>query len=67
MMMMMMMIQGNLAHVECEDTSDNSNNRGNWNHFKIIQKIAEQQTWKSHKGTRENSHIVYCARTYFVK
>jgi hypothetical protein len=33
-------------------TSDTSNNRGNWNHLKIIQKIPEQRTGKaSNQGT----------------
>ena len=31
----------NSAHVECESNSDTSNNRDDWNHFKIIQRIPE--------------------------
>ena len=35
-----------------------SNNRGNWDYFKIIQKIREQHTGKTlSQGTTENSHI----------
>jgi hypothetical protein len=34
----------NTAHVECKNKSDASNNWGNWNHLKIIQKIPEQHT-----------------------
>jgi hypothetical protein len=42
----------NTARVECTNKSDSSNNRGNWNHFKIIHKITEQQTGKAqNKGT----------------
>ena len=34
------------------------NNRGNWNHLRIIQKIPEQRTGKaSNQGTTENSHF----------
>ena len=29
----------NPVYVECENKHDTSNNGGNWNHFKIIQKI----------------------------
>jgi hypothetical protein len=35
------------ARVECKSTSDTGNNRGNWNHFKIIQTIPEQHTGKA--------------------
>jgi hypothetical protein len=34
----------NTAHVECRNKSDTSNNRGNWNHLKIIQEIPAQYT-----------------------
>jgi uncharacterized protein YdaU (DUF1376 family) len=41
-----------------ENSSDISNNRGNWNHPKIIQEISEQHTGKArNQGTTENSHI----------
>jgi hypothetical protein len=36
----------NASHVECKNKGDASNNRGNWNHFKILQKILEQRTRK---------------------
>jgi hypothetical protein len=40
------------------------NNRGNWNHLKIIQKIPELYTGKARsQGTTENSHIVHCTHT----
>ena len=32
-------IRKNTAHVECKNKSDANNNRGNWNHLKIIQII----------------------------
>ena len=44
--------------MEDKNKSDTSNNRGNWNHLKIIQKIPEQHTTKAqNQGTAENSHI----------
>jgi hypothetical protein len=44
--------------VEYENSSDISNNRGNWNHPKIIEEISEQHTGKArYQGTKENSHI----------
>jgi len=33
--------------VECESRSDTGNNGGNWNHFRITQKIPEQHTGKA--------------------
>jgi len=29
------------AHVECESKGDTGNNRGDWNHLRIIQTIPE--------------------------
>jgi hypothetical protein len=44
--------------------SDINNNRGNWYHLKIIQKIPEQYTGKAlNQGTTENSHIGQCTHT----
>jgi len=44
--------------------SDINNNRGNWNHLKIIPKIPEQFTGKAlNQGTTENSHIGHCTHT----
>jgi uncharacterized protein (UPF0371 family) len=46
----------NRAHVECINKGDASYNRGNWNNFKILQKILEQRTGKArYQGTTENS------------
>ena len=43
---------------------DTSNNMGNWNHFKIIQKIPEQRTGNPRsQGATENSHIGHCTHT----
>jgi hypothetical protein len=54
----------NTAHVVCKNKSDTSNNRGNWNHFKIIQTIPEQQTGiKQNQEITENSHIWHCTHT----
>ena len=53
----------NTAHMECKNKRDTSNNRGNWNDLKIIQKTPEQRTGKSrNQGTTEKNHIVH--RTY---
>jgi len=44
--------------VYCKNKSDTSNNRGNRNHPRIIQKIPEQHTGKAqNQGTAANSHI----------
>ena len=40
----------NTVQVECQSNSDTSNNRGNWNHLKIIQTIPEQQHGESTKS-----------------
>jgi len=39
--------------VECENKSDTSNKRGNWNPLKIIQKIPEQSTGKPRYDIKE--------------
>ena len=36
----------NTAHVECKNKGDTSNNRGDWDYFKVIQKIREQYAKK---------------------
>jgi hypothetical protein len=54
----------NTAIVECINESDTSNNRDNWNHLKIIQKIPEQHTGKArNQRSTENSHIRHCTNT----
>jgi hypothetical protein len=54
----------NTAHVECKNKCDTSNNRGNWNHLKIIHKIPEQRIGKARsQGATENSHIGHCTNT----
>jgi hypothetical protein len=51
-------------HVECKNKSDTTNNRGNWNHLKIIQKIPEQHNGKlQNQGATENSHVEHCTYT----
>ena len=37
----------NTTHVECKNKGDTSNNRGDWDYFRVIQKISEQNTRKS--------------------
>jgi hypothetical protein len=57
--------------VECNNKSDTSNNRGNWNHFKIIQKVPEQRTGKARydikelnkTATLDTAHIVQMCRS----
>jgi hypothetical protein len=47
-----------------KNKSYTSNNRGNWNHLQIIQKIPEQHTGEArNQGTTENSHIGHCTHT----
>jgi hypothetical protein len=47
-----------------KDEGNTSNNRGNWNHLKIIQKTPEQYTGKARNyGTTESSYIGHCTYT----
>ena len=51
--------------MECKNKCDTSNNRGNWNNLKIIQKIPEQHTEKAqNEGSTENSHIGHGTHTH---
>ena len=50
--------------MKCESKSDNSNNRGDWNHVKITQTIPEQHSRKAQNlGITQNSHIRHCKHT----
>ena len=50
--------------MECKNKGDTINNRGEWDNFKVIQKIREQHTRKTwSQGTTENSHIGHCIYT----
>jgi hypothetical protein len=50
--------------VERKNKCDTSNNMGNWNHLKVIQKIPKQRTGKArNQGTTENSHIGHSTHT----
>ena len=54
----------NTQHVECKNKNGTNNNRDNWNHIKITQKIPEQHTGKArHLGVIEKSLTGHCART----
>jgi hypothetical protein len=45
--------------VECKSKTDTSNNRTNWNHLKIIQKIPEMRTEKARtQGLRQKAAIL---------
>jgi len=49
--------------VEFKNRNGTSNNTGNWNHLKMIQKISAQHTCQArHQGTAENSRTGHCAR-----
>ena len=37
----------NNNNVECKNKGDTSNNRGDWDYFKVVQKIREQHTGKT--------------------
>jgi len=57
----------NLAHVECENKSDTSNNMGDWNHFKITQTVPEQPNGKErNEGTAKNM-LYWALHTYSGK
>jgi hypothetical protein len=44
-----------------QEQADTGNNRDNWNHIKIIQKIPEQYTGKTrNQETAERNHIGHC-------
>ena len=51
--------------MECKNKGDVINNRGDWDYFKVIQKIREQQHTSKTKSqvTTENSHIGHCTHT----
>ena len=54
----------NTTHVEGKNKGDTSNNRSDWDHFKIIQKIHKEHTRRPcSEGTTENSHIGHCTHT----
>jgi hypothetical protein len=48
-----------------QNKGDTSNNRGNSDHLKIIQKVRDQCIWKAlhQQITKKNSHVCHCANT----
>jgi len=49
----------NTAHVECQNVSYTSNNRGSWNHLKIIQIMLERHTGEArYEGTEQHRKAV---------
>jgi hypothetical protein len=53
-----------LKYKERENKCDTSNNRGKWNHLKIIHKIPEQRTGNPRsQGATESSHIGHCTHS----
>jgi len=58
----------NSVHVELENKIDTSNNRGNWNYFKITQTVPEKHTKKAgNKGTKKKKPYwalhTYCGKS----
>jgi hypothetical protein len=46
-------------HVERKNKSDTRNNKGNWNHLRVIQKMPEQRTGKArHQGTAQKKTAI---------
>jgi len=46
------------------NNNNNNNNRGDWDYYKVNQKIREQHTRKTlRQGITENSHIGHCTHT----
>ena len=57
----------NTAHVECKNKGDTSNNRGDWNCFKVIQKIREQHTGENMKSRNSRKQPHWARHTYCGK
>jgi hypothetical protein len=55
------------AHVKCECKSDTSNNRGDWNHFKITQTVPEQHTGGKHEIKELQKQPYWALHTYCGK
>jgi hypothetical protein len=54
----------NTAHVEWKNKGDAYDNSGHWIHFKILQKILDQNTRKARsQGTTENKYIEHNTHT----
>ena len=47
-----------IAHAECKNKVDTSNNRRDWDHFKVIQKIREQHTRKHEVNEPQKTAIL---------
>ena len=60
MMIIIIVVIMIIIHATRTKSKHTSNNRGKWNHVKIIQKIPEQHTEKAqNKETTDNSHTRY--------
>jgi hypothetical protein len=55
------------AHVEYKNKSDTSNNRSDWNHFKIIKKTPEQNIRKSRISRNYKKQPYWALHTYIRK
>jgi hypothetical protein len=52
----------NTVDVKSKSKCDTGNNRGNWNHLKIIQKIPEKHNGKAdNQGNAKKAMFGYCA------
>ena len=57
-------LNGNTAFVECIYENDASNNGGNWNHLKFVQKIPDRHAGNArHQELQKTSHIGHCTHT----
>ena len=50
-----------------KNKGDTTNNRGNWDYFKVIQKIHEQHTRKNTKSRNYRKQPYWALHTYFGK
>ena len=51
-------------HVTCKNKSDTTNNRVNWNHFKIIQTLPEHHTGKALNQGNAKKQPYWALHTY---
>ena len=55
----------NTAHVECKNKGDTSNNRGDWDYFKVIHKIGEQHS-RNEVATPKKIQLLPVVRDQYV-
>ena len=57
----------NTAHVECKNKGDNRSNRGDWEYFRVIQKIREQHIGEIMKSSNYRKQPYRSLHTYCGK